>query len=182
MEALGAVSEDGFFAYFDEEDAATMDTAIDQLDKYIKIEGPFDGIMGFSQGAGLAAMLILRAGKTIVSSEDTKDDSFPPRPFKCAVFLSAEPPANPEALKRGHIEWMKQNSTAYDPITIPTAHIWGCNDNIYPEFGPVLYELCDESQKLKYVHAGGHEVPGHKAKDDATKAVQAIRRVLDMVV
>ena len=52
---------------------------IDRLEEFIDSEGPFDGILGFSQGAALAASYLLRDA----SRQHTRND------FKCAVFFCA---------------------------------------------------------------------------------------------
>ena len=37
-----------------------MATAISQLEAYLAVEGPFDGVIGYSQGASLAATYLIR--------------------------------------------------------------------------------------------------------------------------
>jgi hypothetical protein len=50
-----ASPNDEFFAYADFNDLASCLTALNQLDAYIAAEGPFDGLIAFSQGATIAA-------------------------------------------------------------------------------------------------------------------------------
>lgn len=48
-------STDECFSYADIEDLDTCLEAIELLDSYVTAEGPFDGILAFSQGAIIAA-------------------------------------------------------------------------------------------------------------------------------
>lgn len=54
-----------YFSYYDIEDPTSMITALKQLDNYIVIEGPFDSVLGYSHGAGLAAMLPIAKPNTV---------------------------------------------------------------------------------------------------------------------
>lgn len=52
---------DEYFAYFDQDSASSITKALDDLESYIaSADKPFDAVMGFSQGAGLAAMYMIR--------------------------------------------------------------------------------------------------------------------------
>ena len=52
---------DEYFAYFDQDSASSIIKALEDLDSYIaSADKPFDAVMGFSQGAGLAAMYMIR--------------------------------------------------------------------------------------------------------------------------
>lgn len=64
-------------------------------------------------------------------------------------------------------------------IGIPTAHIWGSNDALYPTFGPVLSELCTRENQEVYIHDGGHEIPGPKDLEAVKAVVAAIRRTIE---
>ncbi|KAI9044724.1 uncharacterized protein KD926_011694 [Aspergillus affinis] len=51
------------FSYFDESAASILGAVVD-LAQYIDTHGPFDGVIGFSQGAVLAATLIIAQSQT----------------------------------------------------------------------------------------------------------------------
>ncbi|KAF5526102.1 Hydrolase FUB4 [Colletotrichum aenigma] len=74
-----------YFAYYDTDKYDTIIQAVDDLEEYVKSEGPFDGVLAFSQGAALAAMLIAR-------------DTFP-APFAFAVFICGGPPFSEKEIK-----------------------------------------------------------------------------------
>lgn len=122
------------FSYFDES-AASITGAVVDLAQYIAAHGPFDGVIGFSQGAVLAATLIIAQRQTHGSSfsESSKSSSSPtphgrlspprlpvdpllaahlPRqaPFRCAVFLCGGLPFDWHALARGTVELITPSS------------------------------------------------------------------------
>ncbi|KAI1355426.1 serine hydrolase-domain-containing protein [Xylaria sp. FL0043] len=156
VEALSSPGHD-FYAFYDPADMATLQIAMDQLDRYIASEGPFDGVMGFSAGCVLAALYLLR-----------KQQQQPPAfPFKCAIFLSC-------AEIRQELRYVGADAVC-NPIRVPTAHVWGSNDATAPSGGQDLFEICDAETRLVLIHDGGHEVSrGHYL----TEACHVIRRVL----
>ena len=64
-------------------------------------------------------------------------------------------------------------------IDIPTAHIWGKNDDLYPTFGPVLSQLCKQGMRVDFLHEGGHELPRGNVKGEVEGAVLAIRKTVE---
>jgi predicted esterase len=115
-------------------------------------EGPFDAVLGFSQGAGLAASLILR-------HQHEKPVELPL--FKTAVFICAFLPSSRD-LK------LAVDFDAADKITIPTVHIVGQKDPWY-SLGIALMQLCEESLTKFYDHQMGHEIPRTPACKTAIK-------------
>ena len=71
------------------------------LAEYIVSDDPFDAVMGFPQGAALAATLILR------DRESTNEQGLSAYPqeqsFKCAFFLSGQLPFDCAGLMREDI-------------------------------------------------------------------------------
>ena len=57
-----------YFAYFDDTSAASCSKALEYLETYIIAEGPFDGVLAFSQGASLASTLMIHNFKQTASS------------------------------------------------------------------------------------------------------------------
>lgn len=143
--------------------------ALNDLDAYIATEGPFDAVLAFSQGAALAATLIVRK-----FNEDPRRQHVDPV-FKCAVFLSGGVPCDPAALLHDEVRILDVGSDG-EVIPVPTAHIWGLNDLPWP---PKLSELCVTQGRTVFIHDGGHEVPGSRSKEAVTGTVHAIRRTID---
>lgn len=146
-----------------------MKTALDQLSNFIALEGPYDGVIGYSHGGALAATYLIRHSRLYPGS---------PLPFKCAIFLSGGIPMDPDALEKDEV---KPLHVARDGtlLTLPTANIWGRNDQLWPGTSEILCGLCDEGTRSVFVHDEGHDVPSARAKDAVLGAVMSIRRTVD---
>ncbi|KAL8724485.1 MAG: hypothetical protein Q9166_007919 [cf. Caloplaca sp. 2 TL-2023] len=156
------------FTYIDKESPENALEVLADLRTQIASEGPYDGVLAFSEGAALAAMALIQ-GTTHSPNEVPH--------FRVAIFFSGGIPACPAALECGEARLL---DPAVDgiKISIPTAHIWGKNDMEYPNFGPVLRELCDQKEQSVFVHDGGHEIPSGANSPGLIGAVKCIKRVL----
>jgi len=142
-------------------------------------EGPFDGVMGFSQGASLAASILIH--------HQIEKPWLPP-PFRVAVFLCAiyahsrnsldgkdvtdKVPASelPDRRRSTDSGYSSDDDSGRDSIRvfyadstkariqIPTAHLYGENDSYLHESLEIV-DLCDQRLSLEFKHKGGHEVP-----------------------
>lgn len=102
----------------------------------------FDGILGFSEGATIAANLILRQCRKKGSSL-----------FDFAVFICCTvPPLWPDKEDN-----LLADKTA-ERIKLPTAHIVGFKDPGYYG-GRALYNLCMEASASIFDHGGFHLIP-----------------------
>jgi len=158
-------------------------------------EGPFDGILGLSHGAELAASVLIEHAK--------RHPARPPSDlFKCAIFIGGVHPyevytpdvtlSRQELSASGdsnqHIDstGVKQDGdqiigerirqvhpdTHSVRIDIPTAHIMGRRDEIFRQCAKLLLRLCNERKAKVYEHKGGHLIPrGQSAMDEMTAAV-----------
>ncbi|KAM0794238.1 serine hydrolase FSH [Usnea florida] len=159
-----------YFKYFDLDSAESMRKALSDLERYVEEEGPFDGVMAFSVGGTLAAALII---SKLIKYQGRNN----PLPFKCALFLSSGAPFDPAAALRDDIRNI--SPTEGELIQIPTAHIWGSNDELARSTSVVLSDLCDRRLKTVFVHHLGHDVPGAGSHQALNGAVRAIRRTID---
>ncbi|KAI0376972.1 DUF341 domain protein [Hypomontagnella monticulosa] len=164
-------STDDCFSYLDFDDMDSCNAALDQLDAYLTVEGPFDAVLAFSQGATIAATYIVR--KLKANSELEKFIS----PFKCAVFFSAGGAYDPNLLLSGEIRLLTQDSDG-EMIPIPTVHVWGRNDTAIN--AAEVSGICDPGSREVFVHEGGHEIPGARMNAEVKSIVRAIRRVVYM--
>ncbi|KAI1381692.1 serine hydrolase FSH [Hypoxylon crocopeplum] len=154
-----ALSSPVHYAFFDPDDLPhTLRQAIDQLDNYVSLEGPFDGILGFSAGSVLAAAYMLH--KRQLSDQ---------MPFKCAVFLSSA--ESGEEFKSLGLHNTKKL------IRVPTAHIWGLHDDRAPTGGEALSRMCDLTNCLILVHNGGHELPRGSYLTEAVHIIERVGRL-----
>jgi len=158
---------DDYFEYFKEGDPQSCLKALVDLGKFVDIEGPFDGVIAFSQGASVAASLMVQRSQ---QNPTEKGDPV----FKCAIFIGAAIPCDPIALQQGHIRPVLYESDGL-VIHVPTTHIWGKRDeSLYPS---QLAKLCAEENRTIYVHGGGHEVPGPQSEEAVLRdSVRFIRR------
>lgn len=155
-----AAKENQYFAYYDHNIPSSLVTALEHLDAYIAIEGPFDGVLAFSHSAGLAAMLLVCK----------------PNALKFAVFLSPVSVYDPMAyLERGEVRLLDPTSDGQSRINIPTAIVYGESDPRKHE-AEALVALCDSAKRSVFVHEGGHEVPGIGVKSGIPGTVKAVRR------
>jgi hypothetical protein len=100
--------------------------AIDYLYRIMEEDGPFDGIIGYSEGATVAATLIL------YEQHRFETYGIPPM-FKCALFFAGWPPMTPE------LDAIVLADESDLTITIPTCHISEYNHHIYRSISRRLY-------------------------------------------
>ncbi len=87
--------------------------AIDYLYGIMERDGPFDGIIGYSEGATVAATLLLHEQRRFETQGI-------PTMFKCALFFAGWPPMNPD------MDSIVLADESDLTITIPTCHISKC--------------------------------------------------------
>jgi hypothetical protein len=160
---------DDSFQYFEPNDVKSCQKVLADLQKFIAVEGPFDGVIAFSQGATVASTLIVQHARRNPGAAPV---------FKCAIFFSGGQPCDPDLLDYGKLRLMNFEEDG-EVIFVPTASIWGRNDPL-PWMGKID-RVCAADQRIVYIHDGVHEIPGPKMKDAVTDCVNVIRRVVDMV-
>ncbi|KAK9476198.1 serine hydrolase FSH [Lipomyces japonicus] len=159
MQSLGYKEQDSF-AWFVKNDSTGAYDGLDKswvvLKDYITKEGPFVGVVGFSQGSLMAALLISQI-QTLVPSHPQ---------FAFAILFSGFRPEVPE----------------FDPaisdykISIPTLQITGEKDVIVPpEKSKSLVEA--SVNPTFFQHAGGHFVPSNR--ETVTVVKEWITNVLE---
>ncbi|KAI0169917.1 hypothetical protein GGR52DRAFT_552073 [Hypoxylon sp. FL1284] len=152
--------------YFWGEDLAMLRDFYDGLFRIIAEQGPFDGVVGFSAGGGVAASLLVLDGKEQFAR------------FKCGIFFCAGTPVDPESLRAGSRRELNVSADGI-LVNVPTAHIWSPNGEIYPGMGQGLPTLCSEEVREEVVHDLGHDVPGSNSSQYLTEAVRAIERTIE---
>lgn len=124
------------------------DSTLSYIRSLVLTKGPFSGIVGFSQGAGLAGYLVTDfTGILGLDNLATNEPQF-------AIFFS------------GFRLLPKKYSAQYErsPITIKTLHVHGKLDTV-TEFSRVetLYHACSEESRTLLTHQGGHYVPNSRS-------------------
>lgn len=103
--------------------------------------GPFDGLLGFSEGASVVASVLMHCER-----------SRSLRPFKCAILICGAPPFRPGNEDPYLADVVGQI------IRTPTVHILGAKD-LGRRGGLALYNLCINGTASLYDHGKGHEIP-----------------------
>lgn len=182
----------GLLGYLeDPTDASHYQDLIEGLRDAAQSQGPFDGVVGFSEGGIVAATLLV------------EDARRPFAGFRCGIMFSAAPPLDPDDLREGIVRCMDPARDAV-VVRVPTAHIYsretdaaaskgaagvGGNlrsplDDLWAEAGwstpeqvhASLARLCDESHV--FVHDQGHQVPGSRSREALRGALRAIDRTI----
>jgi len=180
------------------------------IDEVIEEEGPFDGLIGFSQGAAIGCSYIL---------QDAKSPT-PRNPFKCAIFFCASMPFDLDSRpftvdkEKGLCYWAdtKEQIIGWDITdSIPEATSAGYSGKFdettqflrrYPKSerplikiptthvvglsddyysqGLGVRDLCVPQNRQFLEHRGGHDIP--KDRNTTTKMVQCIQNMMQAVL
>ncbi|XP_034949593.1 esterase OVCA2 [Chelonus insularis] len=116
-----------------------FEESVKVIEKIFEEQGPFDGILGFSQGASFVSILCSMQQKKIS-----------PIKFNFAIMIS------------GFKSLCAPHAVFYDEqINLPSLHVYGESDKIIPiEMATDLANLF--INKKVVIHEGGHFVPGKK--------------------
>ncbi|OQD77324.1 hypothetical protein PENDEC_c003G03405 [Penicillium decumbens] len=164
-----------------------MDEGLAAVAKVIAEEGPFDGVIGFSQGASLAAMVasLLEPGRKEAFKHFEKEESggVAGVPFPTAFEQLQHSPLKFALLYSGfRAPGARYRAFYEDPrIQTPSLHVLGTLDSVVDESrSRALIEACagepDKDGSVVF-HPGGHFVPSQRPYLDA--AVQFIRKQLE---
>jgi predicted esterase len=119
---------------------------LDDLYRSIEEHGPFHGVLGYSEGATVAATLLVddlqRRKKQGLGSS-----------FRCAIFFAGWPPLATEGENT-----ILLSDEVGEIITIPTFHIVGASDPYLPGC-MALYNVCDSDLAEMFDHGKGHMIP-----------------------
>lgn len=142
---------------------------MNSLERYLEVEGPFDGVIAFSQGGALASTLLVRQGRRLPRQMQ----------LKVAIFFSGGVPADPDLLERGVLKLLDYQHDG-EVIHVPTAHIMGKPERGELQWPSRLLEICSRNMRETFRHEGGHEVPGSKDRAGVAQATQVMRRAIWM--
>ncbi|PYI31502.1 major facilitator superfamily transporter [Aspergillus indologenus CBS 114.80] len=116
---LIATKDEPMYAYFDEKNPESGVAAYRHLEELLYHEGPYDGVIAFSQAGTLILTYLAYLAK---------HKPHCPLPFKFAIILSiTHPPLDYDAIQSGEVRPIDLGAYR-DAVRIPTAHIWGARD------------------------------------------------------
>ncbi|TAQ85427.1 hypothetical protein B7494_g6245 [Chlorociboria aeruginascens] len=119
--------------------------ALDTLYQTMEDQGPFDGIIGYSEGATIAATMILDEQRRLT------DEGREPQ-IKAAIFFAGWPPIIPETK-----QLVLLDESDY-VIGIPTCHVIGARDP-YIHGAMALFNVCEGDVAHLFDHGKGHTIP-----------------------
>ncbi|MCJ1404141.1 hypothetical protein MMC11_007366 [Xylographa trunciseda] len=149
-----------YYAFFTDF-STSFDVALEDLEEYLVADGPFDGVIGFSQGACLAASLMMQHAR--------KEP--PQSTFRCAIFICGIEPWN---MTDGRTY---NTTTDGELIQVPVATIYGSKDYQWAEASLALSRLCNSQTKEVFDHGRGHEIP--RTSELTAGMARVIRKVID---
>ncbi|KAI4238369.1 MAG: hypothetical protein L6R40_005731 [Gallowayella cf. fulva] len=145
----------------------------------IRQEGPFDGVIGFSQGgcaAGIVASLLetTRRSPPLPSSASPDPEA---EPFPTCFASLHQPPLRFAIIYSGFIAPGARYAAFYDPpLKTPTLHFLGALDGVVEESrSRGLIAVCEDARVV--THPGGHFLPSQRPWLDA--AVGFVRECLE---
>ncbi|KAL8800174.1 MAG: hypothetical protein Q9182_005375, partial [Xanthomendoza sp. 2 TL-2023] len=164
-----------------------LQTSLTHLAATIKTEGPFDGVIGFSQGACAAALLASLLEPTRPSafptspspSPSTNTNTSEPFPPSFHTLHHQQPPLKFAILYSGFPAPGPRHAAFYNPpLVTPTLHFVGALDSVVEEGrSRGLVEVCEGARVV--VHPGGHFLPCQRVWLDAAVGFvgECLRRV-----
>lgn len=128
-------------------DYSNVEPALETVKQAVETQGPFDGILGFSQGAGLTAILT-KALPDLVPSHP---------PLKFAIIYS------------GFVLKAERNQHWYTTnFSTPALHVMGTLDTLVAnERSEALVERWEQDKASVLKHPGGHYMPSQRPMVDA---------------
>ncbi|KAI1749494.1 serine hydrolase FSH [Xylaria castorea] len=167
-DAGAAAISDEYFGYVGNTITEYENLYHDLLD-IIDYQGPFDGLMGFSEGGAVAAWMLIENSKYPLTFGH----------LKCAIFLSAAVPFDPDVVRTGIVKPVDP-AIEGEMIKVPTAHVWSKENDVNIGAAKSLASLCDTRLRETFVHSLGHNVPGSKSDSEALAGtLRTIERTIE---
>lgn len=160
----------------------STDQALKFLVKIMEERGPFEGIIGYSEGATVAATLLLHEQRRAVTRGTQPM-------FKYAIFFAGWPPVDPIT------HFMVLADESDEVIEIPTCHIskssktghtfsTPCSLNVttvgsldpYVHGSLALFNVCNPDNAYLFDHAKGHTLP--RDKDTVKELGDVVREAI----
>ncbi|KZZ91760.1 Serine hydrolase FSH [Moelleriella libera RCEF 2490] len=128
--------------------ATAVRSTLDRLIKTLDEDPSITGVLGYSEGATVAASLVLEEKRRF--EEDGR-----PRRIQNAVFFAGWPPVGLDNNDEVHCLLADECENLID---VPTCHVVGCNDP-YIDGAMALFSMCDEDTAQLFDHGKGHTLP-----------------------
>ncbi|KAF2014352.1 hypothetical protein BU24DRAFT_481795 [Aaosphaeria arxii CBS 175.79] len=163
IESLVTTDEEFFMYYPYDPSVSGVVEAVENLQTYIEEEGPFDGILAFSQACGLASTW------SFWNPQVAQDA------VRGIVFFSGDAAISVQGLREGRLEY--PDVAVEGKGSMPSLHVWGANDTMNPDRNKILFSQWDEANATLLVHEGGHELPSAGMNSSVVEIAHQIRRL-----
>ena len=117
-----------------------LSDSIDLILHELMTNGPYDILLGFSQGGGMVTRIVAKLLQDLPPDKRLSDV------LKCVVLVGGTPPGEDESC------------AALRPLPIPSLHIIGAEDSYLPQLEQ-LVTWYDPSQAKVCRHSEGHNIP-----------------------
>eukprot|EP01038_Epipyxis_sp_PR26KG_P009677 gene9677-13030_t len=126
-----------------------LEESLEFIINEINNNGPYDGLLGFSQGSGMVTRLA-----QLLNDNDIR--FIHKQPFKFVVLIGGIPPRNNSQVE--YNDRVKDSITAPSKLLIPNLHIIGRADPLLPLCQKLL-GYYDDSSRSELYHEEGHNIP-----------------------
>lgn len=132
-------TNDGIFKVVESNELVGFEESLKLVEETFEKHGPFDGILGFSQGAAFASILCSMQQQKLL-----------PFKFDFAIFISGF-----KSLCQPHAKYYTEK------VDLLSLHVYGTNDKVIKtEMSKDLVDLFKDAKAI--VHEGGHYIPSPK--------------------
>ncbi len=146
-------------------DLDSVADAFDAVEELIEDHGPFDGVLGFSQGASLAAGYIAHCAVARPLES---------LPFRFAVLFSCS--GLPE-LDGGGADSDTGAGSSAKKLSLPSLHVCGeADDEWLPRSRALVEQRCERGSAALVMHKGGHVIP--KDRPTVDRICREVERLL----
>ncbi|KAL8913576.1 MAG: hypothetical protein Q9171_001660 [Xanthocarpia ochracea] len=147
-----------------------LQDGLTRIAETITEEGPFDGVIGFSQGAcaaGMVASLLEPGRQDAFSSRTSQKDEVETEAFPASFTSLRQPPLKFALIYSGFVAPGARYMHFYDPpIKTPALHFLGSLDGVVEEArSKGLIDVCERAKVV--THPGGHFLPSQRPWLDA---------------
>lgn len=123
----------------------SVSVALEYLHNIIEDEGPFHGVIGVSEGAAVAATLLVEDLQSRAAGGTRSD-------LRCGLFYIGAPAMSADGTRAVLYEEDGQ------VVNVPTCHVMGVKD-MFRVFAEPLLKICDPDKALVINDPGGHRIP-----------------------
>lgn len=163
-----------FFNQWDPTSPSSVLSARAHLVNKLREDGPFDGVLAVSDGAALAATVMINDASIQYRGHDGIDPTPVSQHFRFAILIGAFPPFDSTGQRRLDIRLAGRPQ-----IHCPTIHVVG-NFDPFKSLISLTEGLCDPDQTTVVRWDGKHDTPGWSERSVCRQVVSELKKALGM--